>query len=132
MVTSNSSFNVSNVEAIDLGKSSNPINTGVGFFDHMLDQLNSHAQVGVSVKVLKNSTNGDGDGDGNGNDASIIEDRNRHAHPPESQEELMSQVGSALGAEIRKLIPSTANKSRFCCPLDEALVECTLAPNKDS
>ncbi len=126
MANSNSSFIVSDVEAINLGKSSNPINTGIGFFDHMLDQLNSHAQIGVSVKVLNSSSN---------HDALIItEDRNRHAHPPELQEELMSQVATALGTEIRKLIPSTSTaiKSRFCCPLDEALVECTLETDKES
>jgi imidazoleglycerol-phosphate dehydratase len=101
---------ISNVEAIDLSKSSLPINTGIGFFDHMLDQLNSHAQIGVAVVV-----NGSGD----------LNDSNRHADET-LQKELMSQVGTALGNEIKKLVPSCATQSRFCCPLDEGLVECIL------
>lgn len=121
----NSSFTLSNVQAINLSKPSHKINTGIGFFDHMLDQLNSHAQVGVSVQVI---TSSDAD---SSNIENVLELRNRHANPAELQEELMSQVGLALGAEIRKLIPanSSDSKSRFCCPLDEALVECTLSSN---
>lgn len=122
----NSSFTLSNVQAINLSKPSHKINTGIGFFDHMLDQLNSHAQVGVSVQAITSS-----DTNGSNIVEKILEDRNRHANPAELQEELMSQVGLALGAEIRKLIPAHSNnsKSRFCCPLDEALVECTLTSN---
>lgn len=102
---------ISNVEALDLSKSTQPINTGIGFFDHMLDQLNSHAQIGVAVTV---TTSGD------------LEDRNRHADES-LQEKLMKQVGTALGDEIKKIIPTSATRSRFCCPLDEALVECILS-----
>eukprot|EP00554_Chaetoceros_debilis_P003402 CAMPEP_0194085272 /NCGR_PEP_ID=MMETSP0149-20130528/16943_1 /TAXON_ID=122233 /ORGANISM="Chaetoceros debilis, Strain MM31A-1" /LENGTH=455 /DNA_ID=CAMNT_0038768119 /DNA_START=89 /DNA_END=1456 /DNA_ORIENTATION=- len=109
-------FTLSNVEAIDLAKSTHPISTGVGFFDHMLDQLNSHAQIGVSVTAALNTKD---------NDSS---DHNRHAD--EDQEQLMSQVGSTLGAELKKIIPAnTSRLSRFCCPLDEALVECILEIN---
>ena len=46
-------FTLSNVTCLDTAKSSHPISTGIGFFDHMIDQLNSHAQVGVSVTVTK-------------------------------------------------------------------------------
>jgi imidazoleglycerol-phosphate dehydratase len=110
-------FTLSNVQAVNLGKSSYPINTGIGFFDHMLDQLNSHAQVGISVTVNEPS-----------------EDRNRHADD-KIQDQLMSQVGTAIGLELAKLIPAQKNgsssrsSSRFVCPLDEALVECILVPN---
>ena len=116
MVSSNSSFSVSNAQAINLSKPTESISTGIGFFDHMIDQLNSHAQVGVSVHVKNDS-----------DDKIDMDDRNRHSEPFEMQEELMGLVGSALGTEIGKLIPSTASRSRFCCPLDEALVECVLS-----
>ena len=121
--TMEGSFALSGVSATDLTKCpSEGINTGVGFFDHMLDQLNSHAQVGISV-TAKAKTEG------------TVEapetDRNRYADPPERQAELMSAVGDALGSKIGKLVEATKAKehgrsSRFCCPLDEALVECTL------
>ena len=127
--TTPTSFELSGVSATDLTKApSEGINTGVGFFDHMLDQLNSHAQVGVSVTAT--------DGD---DDAPLLTDRNRYSDPPERQADLMSAVGDAFGAEIGKLVAGTKmnaigsssgderRSSRFCCPLDEALVECTLA-----
>jgi imidazoleglycerol-phosphate dehydratase len=117
------SFTLSNVEAIDLAKSTHPISTGVGFFDHMLDQLNSHAQIGVSVTAALALDTKDND--------SSASDHNRHAD--EDQEQLMSQVGSAIGAELKKIIPAnTSRLSRFCCPLDEALVECILEINTGS
>lgn len=125
-----SSFNLSNVQAIDLSKPSHSINTGIGFFDHMLDQLNSHAQVGISVEVTKATAATTNNHDSN--TSPILEDKNRHSNPPELQEELMSQVGSALGVEIGKIIPSSATKSRFCCPLDEALVECILSTTNNN
>mmetsp|Transcript_6637 Transcript_6637/g.14532 ORF Transcript_6637/g.14532 Transcript_6637/m.14532 type:complete len:440 (+) Transcript_6637:110-1429(+) len=112
-------FELSGVSAVDLSKSTAGINTGVGFFDHMLDQLNSHAQVGVSVTAAASAPNAD------------LTDRNRHAEPADGQADLMSAVGAALGLEIGELVSSkqslTPGKtSRFCCPLDEALVECVL------
>ena len=122
------SFALSGVSATDLTKSpSEGINTGVGFFDHMLDQLNSHAQVGIAVTAKAKT-----DGNGTSDDALLLSNRNRYADPPERQAELMSAVGAALGSEIGKLVEAAkANEqhgrsSRFCCPLDEALVECTL------
>ncbi len=107
-----SEFVLSNVGASNLAKSSNPISTGIGFFDHMLDQLNSHAQIGVSVTATNVSS----------------DDKNRHADQ-DLQEKLMSDVGKAIGTELKDLIPSGSTSSRFCCPLDEALVECILSPN---
>ena len=52
----------------------------------------------------------------------------------------MEQVGEALGCEIKIILLSLKNKdggkrihrnSRFCCPLDEALVECNLTACSD-
>ena len=99
----------------------------------MIDQLNSHAQVGVSVTVVDCSEGGDNnvDDDGNGHKHHSYEYVNRYAN--EDQSEIISVVGSALGERLRSLLmtssrtPSSTNVSRFRCPLDEALVECTLA-----
>ncbi|EJK62950.1 hypothetical protein THAOC_16423 [Thalassiosira oceanica] len=118
-----SKFTLSNVECLDTAKSTHPISTGIGFLDHMIDQLNSHAQVGVAVTVGKagEETNGS-------QDKHSYEVVNRYAD--EDQADIMSNVGSAIGVELGKLqFPGGEGEtrtSRFCCPLDEALVECTL------
>jgi imidazoleglycerol-phosphate dehydratase len=107
-----SSFAISNVECLNLEKSTLPISTGVGFLDHMLDQFNSHAQLGVAISVATVGT--------------TAEDHNRHAC--HSQETLQSLVGAALGAQLRSVLTHVPDGaySRFCCPLDEALVECVI------
>mmetsp|Transcript_15100 Transcript_15100/g.22047 ORF Transcript_15100/g.22047 Transcript_15100/m.22047 type:complete len:434 (+) Transcript_15100:53-1354(+) len=114
------SYNISNVSCLDLAKSSDPISTGIGFFDHMIDQLNSHAQVGVSVVVSLSSDDDKGD-------------KNRFAEPMDNQCALASQVGSAMGTELSKIIEkvSVGSTSRFCCPLDEGLVECILTKSEN-
>jgi imidazoleglycerol-phosphate dehydratase len=106
------SYEISNVECLNLEKSTHSISTGVGFLDHMLDQFNSHAQVGVAVSVVAAETN--------------TEDHNRYA--AYSQETLQNQVGAALGAQLKTILTNVPDgaQSRFCCPLDEALVECIL------
>mmetsp|Transcript_8768 Transcript_8768/g.15964 ORF Transcript_8768/g.15964 Transcript_8768/m.15964 type:complete len:437 (-) Transcript_8768:86-1396(-) len=119
-------FTLSNVACIDTAKSPHPISTGIGFFDHMIDQLNSHAQIGVSVTVNKQ-------GEDNNPSNHSFEVVNRYAD--EDQAKLMGTVGTALGKELNKLkYPEGERTSRFCCPLDEALVECVLTkkPNGEA
>ena len=108
----------------------------------MIDQLNSHAQVGVSVTVTKKN---ESDGPNNciiddkKNDHHSFEVVNRYAN--ENQCEIMEAVGTALGTELKKLIyygngnnnnNNEQRTSRFCCPLDEALVECILTTTTDT
>jgi imidazoleglycerol-phosphate dehydratase len=120
------SFTTVNVECIDVSKCTHPISTGIGFLDHMIDQLNSHAQIGVAVTVTK----ADGSACTN-NGANKADAINRFAD--QDQKELVALVGTSLGSELKKILhkekhdaASTGNSSRFCCPLDEALVECIL------
>ncbi len=97
---------ISNIEVINEAKASIPIRTGIGFFDHMLDQWNSHAQVGVGV---------------------VVEEAMSHNHfATGNQIELSELIGTALGAAMRESLQVSSTESRFCCPLDEALVECRL------
>lgn len=120
-------FTVTNVACLDGAKCPHPISTGIGFFDHMIDQLNSHAQIGVSVTVnAKTDIH---------NVRATDEYANRYAF--EDQLEIMQLVGTTIGRELTSLnYPAAATvegckllTSRFCCPLDEALVECILTKN---
>ena len=149
-------FAVSDVYCHDATKSAYPISTGIGYLDHMIDQLNSHAQVGVSVTVIVVGNDDDDDDDappallgkheeeGCDDDDDDYDDdarRRRRRHPPsefvnryanEDQFEILSLVGSALGERLGALLSAgrsgavVGSGSRFRCPLDEALVECTL------
>jgi imidazoleglycerol-phosphate dehydratase len=119
-------FILTNVTCLDLSKSPHPISTGIGFLDHMIDQLNSHAQIGVSVTVRK-------EGEAEATlDAFSAGQVNRYGS--EDQSDLVGTVGAALGRELKKIVPSKNGNvtSRFCCPLDEALVECILTKHASS
>jgi imidazoleglycerol-phosphate dehydratase len=99
----------------DLKKPAGPIRTGIGFLDHMIDQFNSHAQIGVNL-VLGDFANKDLSSD--------------YSHNTHDQNEILVCVGSKLGGEFRRLIEESERhgpSSMFACPLDEALVECHLS-----
>ncbi|KAG7356492.1 imidazoleglycerol-phosphate dehydratase [Nitzschia inconspicua] len=97
------------------------ISTGIGFLDHMIDQWNSHAQVGVGIHVIEADED---DSKDNSNDSV----QNRFAG--KNQVELLTIVGNALGSELKKVLQSNHHsnqESKFSCPLDEALVTCVLS-----
>lgn len=99
---------ISSVEVVNQGKAHIPIRTGLGFMDHMLDQWNSHAQIGVGLLVEEATSP-------------------NHFATSGNQIELCHMVGAALGVAMSASLPSwSSTESRFCCPLDEALVECHL------
>ena len=122
-----SSFDVKNVVVINEGKSTTSISSGIGFLDHMIDQWNSHAQVGVGIELV--CVDDDVDDSTNNN--------NQNRFAGKNQVELCSTVGRALGEKLKEVISNTTtiagnnskSSSRFCCPLDEALVECILSPS---
>lgn len=114
-----------------------PIRTGVGFLDHMLDQFNSHAQIGITLQIVSNS-----------NESKYSKEEFLTCHDDAfinrfaalDQGELQSIAGAAIGTEFRRLLENvystsanvqdssaqTTYESHFGCPLDEALVFCTL------
>ena len=121
-------------EITDLQKPTQPILTGIGFLDHMLDQFNSHAQIGVSFLVTNHVDDAD-------SDLSFEKDhahRNRlakKAHTVIDQTPLFQRIGTLLGQQFRRIlndkqIPVGAT-SFFGCPLDEALVLVTLETVSD-
>lgn len=111
-----SDFSISNLKVVNEGKAGVPIVTGIGFLDHMLDQFNSHAQVGVGLQVDCTTSNDD------------VTHKNRLAS--KNQVALCEAVGAALGSAFFESLSlgdkESAAQSRFCCPLDEALVECCI------
>jgi len=123
-------FAVTDVYCLDASKSVHPISTGIGYLDHMIDQLNSHAQVGVSVTVIVVG-NDDDAGAAAADDAPALggkhegggdDDRGRQRRHPssefvnryanEDQSEILSLVGSALGERLGALL--SADRSGVC------------------
>jgi len=123
-------FHVRNAVCANEAKVAVPILTGIGYLDHMIDQWNSHAQVGVGLEVsLCTALEKEKDGESK---VDLEADHNRFAG--ENQVQLCAAVGKALGQQLRKVLisaPKTSpSESRFCCPLDEALVECLISSSE--
>eukprot|EP00526_Cylindrotheca_closterium_P011063 CAMPEP_0113630498 /NCGR_PEP_ID=MMETSP0017_2-20120614/15847_1 /TAXON_ID=2856 /ORGANISM="Cylindrotheca closterium" /LENGTH=414 /DNA_ID=CAMNT_0000540967 /DNA_START=8 /DNA_END=1252 /DNA_ORIENTATION=+ /assembly_acc=CAM_ASM_000147 len=106
------SYQIQNLKVVNEAKAGVPIFTGVGYLDHMLDQCNSHAQVGVGLEVLFG-------------DKTDMTDKNRLASS--NQVDLCTAVGDELGKKLKEQLSYGKDASRFCCPLDEALVECVIS-----
>ena len=125
------SFAVKNIACVNEAKAGVPILTGIGYLDHMIDQWNSHAQVGVGLEVFDTVEPVPKRAKLETDDEHA--DRNHFASA--NQAELCTSVGHALGLELKKVILSTKDtspsRSRFCCPLDEALVECLISSSND-
>eukprot|EP00536_Pseudo-nitzschia_multiseries_P014598 jgi/Psemu1/327597/estExt_fgenesh1_pg.C_7340001 len=121
------SISIRNVACVNEAKAGVPILSGIGYLDHMIDQWNSHAQVGVGLEVVTEAN----DDKANERD----EHSNRNRLESGNQVELCTAVGNELGAALKKVLVSTQDasptKSRFCCPLDEALVECLISSVSD-
>ncbi|MDG2475218.1 MAG: imidazoleglycerol-phosphate dehydratase HisB [Paracoccaceae bacterium] len=82
------------------GTGQSNISTGIGFFDHMLDQLAKHALIDMEINA---------DGDLHIDDHHTVED-----------------TGISLGAAIRKALESKVGIRRygsFLLPMDDALIQ---------
>ena len=80
------------------GSGTSSISTGIGFFDHMLDQLARHSLIDIEIQAK---------GDLHIDDHHTVED-----------------VGIALGQAIRKALGDLRGVTRYsdvCLPMDEAL-----------
>ena len=94
--------NISVTVDID-GTGTSKISTGVGFFDHMLEQLARHSLIDMDIKA---------DGDLHIDDHHTVED-----------------TGIALGQAIAQALGDKRGIRRFAdcaVPLDEALIQCAL------
>ena len=128
MVTYESNGVVAEATVENLGKRG-VIGTGICFLDHMVDQLTSHAQLGVSLRVRL------------GAEGAPFAPLKDYAVGPLAgrahDEDIVVACGGALGRALRVVAADArggpaAKKARvdsktvFCCPLDEAYCEATL------
>jgi imidazoleglycerol-phosphate dehydratase len=118
-------------QLLDLAKPPQAISTGIGYLDHMLDQFYSHAQVGVSLEVMDATEH---------NDSTVNSDDHQHyqlyhknhanRNANRNQTELLTSIGASVGEALCRLLDEFMipldRTSTFSCPLDEALVQCTL------
>jgi imidazoleglycerol-phosphate dehydratase len=97
------------------------IATGLPFLDHMIDQLTSHAQLGVSVVVSRDGVASVPCVDASGTD--------------EQDEAVARAAGAALGQALAQTLApgvaavaaGAAGSAEFAAPLDEAYSTCVLA-----
>lgn len=133
------------VKMTNLGKKKGlqNIRTGICFLDHMLDQICSHAQLGLEVVVCRagtpaapetNATPATDSSDGKrstGTEGEVPDDA-----------AIVELVGSGLGRALRALFTTVTTSSggttavgpaaRFLAPLDEALCEAIITPQDGS
>lgn len=96
------------------------IGSGICFLDHMLDQLTSHAQLGVSVVVSRDGVASVPCIDASGTD--------------EQDEAVARAAGAALGQALAQTLApgvaavaaGAAGRAEFAAPLDEAYSTCVL------
>lgn len=129
-------------QVIDLGKISK-IASGVPFLDHMIDQLTSHAQLGVYVQVTLNGAHLVTDRDYAQNGEAPASTRARldvssnNDRPYDAT--IIRVCGEALGGALAALftvVHDTSNNQglpvcrgiRFVAPLDEAISEVEIGP----
>ncbi|MBI9072325.1 MAG: imidazoleglycerol-phosphate dehydratase HisB [Melioribacteraceae bacterium] len=89
--------------ALDIdGKGESEISTGIGFFDHMLEQISKHANLNLTLKV---------DGDLHVDEHHTIED-----------------AGITLGEAVKEAIGDKRGIQRygFCIPMDETVAKCSI------
>lgn len=125
----------------DLGKRM-PIATGICFLDHMVDQLVSHGQLGISVQVSLGGKPFSADADyavlaagkaTSPGDPSVLISERPH------DEAIFELVGASLGAALAEMAREvqgtgsappaapSADAMRFCAPLDEAVSEAVVS-----
>lgn len=91
-----------NIELNIDGRGKSKINTGIGFFDHMLEQISRHANFDLTVNV---------NGDLNVDEHHTVED-----------------TGLALGESIKKCIGNKMGIKRygFLLPMDDSIARCAI------
>ncbi|KAH8051805.1 imidazoleglycerol-phosphate dehydratase [Aureococcus anophagefferens] len=95
------------------------IGTGICFLDHMVDQLTSHGQLGVSLRVRI----------GGGDALAPLRDYAVGALAARAHDDdVAAACGALSGAPLRRggAAAGAPAPTVFCCPLDEAYAEATL------
>ena len=131
-------------KVIDLGPRGT-ISTGICFLDHMVDQLTSHAQLGVTLRVSIAVPLAAGEG------AAKMPRTMRHTTPQRDyaagsttrphDRDIFIACGAALGGALHRVVEAAAavaagrmrtggalhGRATFCSPLDEAITKAVVA-----
>ena len=120
------------------------VGTGVCFLDHMIDQLTSHGQLGVTLRcgivgAAEPPTEGSGKRDAPEAPTKFFAPLKDYAIALTGRphdRDIFIACGGALGAALRRVVEEAvaaatgsdapSGAALFCCPLDEAFAEATL------
>jgi len=122
------------------------VGTGICFLDHMIDQLTSHGQVGVTLRCgvvhaspeVTSSSNKRAAPSSPTSFFAPLKDYASDQTARPHDRDIFIAAGTALGAALRRVVEEVASeavKSQasshgaaavFCCPLDEAFAEAIL------
>lgn len=124
--SSNSSSSMKSTSSIENMGKRGQIATGQPFLDHMIDQLTTHAQLGVSVQVEKEHV---------GEMVKCEPDTAKYASDEDAEATFMA-CGEAVGKALKDMLCSEGrigfaanartNGTRFAAPLDEAYASCLI------
>lgn len=124
--SSNSSSLMKSTSSIENMGKRGQIATGQPFLDHMIDQLTTHAQLGVSVEVEKEHL---------GETVKCEQDTAKYASDEDAETTFMA-CGEAVGKALKDMLCSEGrigfaanartNGTRFAAPLDEAYASCLI------